>query len=65
MSLLLDEIALATARPYRERMPSAQCARTLRLAAGSQLDPALVELFLTRKLYESPQPATLRKAAMV
>jgi response regulator RpfG family c-di-GMP phosphodiesterase len=57
--------ALATRRPYRERMPPAQCARTLRLAAGSQLDPALVELFLSRKLWESAQPATLRNAAMV
>jgi HD-GYP domain-containing protein (c-di-GMP phosphodiesterase class II) len=57
--------ALATRRPYRERLPSPQCARTLRLAAGSQLDPALVELFLSRKLWELAQPATLRNAAMV
>lgn len=57
--------ALATQRPYRERQPPAQCARTLRLAAGSQLDPALVELFLSRKLWEAAQPATLRNAAMV
>jgi response regulator RpfG family c-di-GMP phosphodiesterase len=57
--------ALATQRVYRERLPQAQCARTLRLAAGSQLDPALVELFLSRKLYEMAQPATLRNAAMV
>jgi HD-GYP domain-containing protein (c-di-GMP phosphodiesterase class II) len=57
--------ALATQRPYRERLPPAQCARTLRLAAGSQLDPALVELFLSRKLWEAAQPATLRNAAMV
>jgi len=57
--------ALATRRPYREHLPPAQCARTLRLAAGSQLDPALVELFLARKLWESAQPATLRNAAMV
>ncbi|MGZ3405685.1 MAG: HD domain-containing phosphohydrolase [Polyangia bacterium] len=57
--------ALATQRVYRERMPQAQCARTLRLAAGSQLDPALVELFLSRKLYENAHPATLRNAAMV
>ena len=57
--------ALATARPYRERLPSAQCMRTLRGAAGAQLDPALVELFLARKLYDGAQPATLRNAAMV
>ena len=57
--------AMATQRPYRERMPQAHCARTLRLAAGSQLDPALVELFLSRKLWEHAQPATLRNAAMV
>ena len=57
--------AMATRRPYRDRLPPPQCARTLRLAAGSQLDPALVELFLSRKLWESAQPATLRNAAMV
>ncbi|HEX6837468.1 MAG TPA: HD domain-containing phosphohydrolase, partial [Polyangia bacterium] len=57
--------AMATQRPYRERMPPTQCARSLRLAAGSQLDPALVELFLSRKLWEVAQPATLRNAAMV
>ncbi len=57
--------AMATRRPYRERMPSTQCARSLRLAAGSQLDPALVELFLGKKLWEALQPATLRNAAMV
>jgi response regulator RpfG family c-di-GMP phosphodiesterase len=39
--------------------------RSLRMAAGSQLDPALVELFLSKKLYEIAQPATLRNAAMV
>ena len=57
--------AMANERPYRERLPPAQCARALRLAAGGQLDPALVELFLSRKLWEAVQPATLRKAAMV
>ncbi len=57
--------AMCSERPYRERMPQAQCARALRLAAGAQLDPALVELFLARKLYEHSQPATLRNAAMV
>ncbi|HEY2747011.1 MAG TPA: HD domain-containing phosphohydrolase, partial [Polyangia bacterium] len=57
--------AMFTERPYRERMPPAQCARALRLAAGGQLDPALVELFLSRKLWEAAQPATLRNAAMV
>jgi HD-GYP domain-containing protein (c-di-GMP phosphodiesterase class II) len=39
--------------------------RSLRVAAGSQLDPALVELFLSKKLYQIVQPATLRNAAMV
>ncbi len=57
--------AVATERPYRNRLPPAQCARTLRLAAGAQLDPALVELFLSRKLYDALQPATLRNAAIV
>ena len=58
--------AMANERPYRERLPPAQCARALRLAAGAQLDPALVELFLARKLWEAAiQPATLRKAAIV
>jgi HD-GYP domain-containing protein (c-di-GMP phosphodiesterase class II) len=57
---------MASRRPYRDRMPPAQCARTLRLAAGNQLDPALVELFLGKKLWEAAaQPATLRNAAMV
>ena len=46
-------------------VPPTQRARNLRLAAGSQLDPALVELFLSRKLWEFAQPATLRNAAMV
>jgi HD-GYP domain-containing protein (c-di-GMP phosphodiesterase class II) len=57
--------AMATQRPYRAQMPTVQCARALRLAAGAQLDPALVELFLQRKLYEHAQPATLRNAAIV
>jgi HD-GYP domain-containing protein (c-di-GMP phosphodiesterase class II) len=58
--------AMASRRPYRDRMPPAQCARTLGLAAGNQLDPALVELFLGKKLWEAAaQPATLRNAAMV
>jgi hypothetical protein len=46
-------------------LPIGQCVRAIRHAAGSQLDPALVELFLNRKLYEAAQPATLRNAAIV
>jgi HD-GYP domain-containing protein (c-di-GMP phosphodiesterase class II) len=57
--------ALQSLRPYREPLPVGQCVRAIRHAAGSQLDPALVELFLNRKLYEAAQPATLRNAAIV
>ena len=45
----------------RRRSARARCASP----PASQLDPALVELFLARKLWEAAQPATLRKAAMV
>ena len=55
--------AMATQRPYRAQMPPAQCARALRLAAGAQLDPALVELFLSRKLYEHARGSAPSKNA--
>lgn len=57
--------ALAHSRPYRASLPAGQCVRALRLAAGAQLDPGLVELFLSRKLYEAAQPPAPRNAAMV
>jgi HD-GYP domain-containing protein (c-di-GMP phosphodiesterase class II) len=57
--------ALSTPRPYRDPLPTQQCVRAMRHAAGCQLDPALVELFVTRKLYEVAQPATVRNAAIV
>lgn len=55
--------ALATARPYRDKQPPAQCARTLRAAGGLQLDPALVELFLARRIYEAIDWADPPRAA--
>jgi response regulator RpfG family c-di-GMP phosphodiesterase len=45
--------ALATNRPYKPKQAPAQCVKALRQAAGGQLDPQLVELFLARRLYES------------
>jgi HD-GYP domain-containing protein (c-di-GMP phosphodiesterase class II) len=45
--------ALATGRPYRGRQSMHQCIKTLRQAAGVQLDPALVDLFLKRRLFET------------
>jgi HD-GYP domain-containing protein (c-di-GMP phosphodiesterase class II) len=55
--------ALATARPYRDKQPPAQCARTLRAAGGLQLDPALVELFLARRIHEAIDWADPPRAA--
>ena len=55
--------ALATARPYRDKQPLAQCARTLRAAGGLQLDPALVELFLARRIHEAIDWADPPRAA--
>jgi response regulator RpfG family c-di-GMP phosphodiesterase len=58
-------LAVADSWELMANLPTAQRARGLRVAAGKQLDPALVELFLSRKLWAQAQPATLRKAAMV
>ncbi|HWE28756.1 MAG TPA: HD domain-containing phosphohydrolase, partial [Polyangia bacterium] len=55
--------ALATARPYRDKQPLAQCARTLRAAGGLQLDPALVELFLARRIHDAIDWADPPRAA--
>ncbi len=44
--------ALATRRPYRQRISTSECIKTLGLLGGAQLDPELVGLFLRRKLSE-------------
>jgi response regulator RpfG family c-di-GMP phosphodiesterase len=44
--------ALATDRPYRNAVPLEGCLREFDALAGSQLDRALVALFLERRLYE-------------
>jgi HD-GYP domain-containing protein (c-di-GMP phosphodiesterase class II) len=45
--------ALATARPWRPRLQVAEAERTLSLLGGSQLDPQLVDLFLSRRVHQS------------
>ncbi len=42
--------AMTTDRPYRRRLPREVALERLRAAAGSQLDPALVEVFVTLDL---------------
>jgi HD-GYP domain-containing protein (c-di-GMP phosphodiesterase class II) len=44
--------ALATDRPYRRAVPIEGCLKEFDSLAGSQLDRALVALFLERRLYE-------------
>ena len=44
--------AIATERPYRQLLTPGECERTLTLLAGAQLDGALVDLFLRRRIYE-------------
>jgi HD-GYP domain-containing protein (c-di-GMP phosphodiesterase class II) len=44
--------AMTSRRPYREPLPSEVAIAELRRGAGSQWDPALVTLFLTRVLQE-------------
>jgi ribonuclease P protein subunit RPR2 len=43
---------LATSRPHRAALNRTACARTIAAAAGSQLDPDLVTLFLARRIFE-------------
>jgi HD-GYP domain-containing protein (c-di-GMP phosphodiesterase class II) len=43
--------ALATSRPYRRLTSVSDCARTIMLLGGTQLDGDLVQLFVSRKLY--------------
>lgn len=42
--------AMTTDRPYRRAMPREVALERLRAAAGSQLDPALIEVFVTLDL---------------
>jgi HD-GYP domain-containing protein (c-di-GMP phosphodiesterase class II) len=49
--------ALASARPYRDAMPPAQCQELLRSnAAGGGLDPHLVEYFCEAMAEPGPGP---------
>jgi diguanylate cyclase (GGDEF)-like protein len=48
--------AMTTDRPYRRRLPLAEACRRLRDGAGTQFDPAVVDVFL-RLLQEAPFPA--------
>ena len=45
--------AMTSDRPYRRRLPVAEACRRLRAGAGTQFDPAVVEVFL-RVLREAP-----------
>jgi HD-GYP domain-containing protein (c-di-GMP phosphodiesterase class II) len=45
--------ALASGRPYRPAATLRGCIEDLASLAGSQLDPALVRLFLDRKVYQT------------
>lgn len=45
--------AVASGRPYRPAATLLGCIRDLSSLAASQLDPALVQLFLDRKVYEN------------
>jgi HD-GYP domain-containing protein (c-di-GMP phosphodiesterase class II) len=47
--------AMTTDRPYRKRLPLEEACRRLREGAGSQFDPAVVEIFLSLP-HESPVP---------
>jgi putative nucleotidyltransferase with HDIG domain len=44
--------AMATDRPYKRALPLDECKQILRRQAGTQFDPGLVELFVTRGIME-------------
>jgi len=45
--------AMATDRPYKNAIPMEECKAILRRLAGTQFDPDLVELFVTRGIMEA------------
>jgi response regulator RpfG family c-di-GMP phosphodiesterase len=45
--------AMATDRPYKSAIPIEECKAILRRLAGSQFDPQLVDLFVTRGIMEA------------
>ncbi len=48
--------AMTTDRPYRKRLPIDEACKRLREAAGTQFDPAVVEVFLALP-WEAPHPS--------
>lgn len=54
--------ALSNARPYHPSLQAADCARSLRVAGGAQLDPALVDLFLSQCRTRSRTAAAARRS---
>jgi HD-GYP domain-containing protein (c-di-GMP phosphodiesterase class II) len=47
---------MTTDRPYRKRLPVEEAFRRLRAGAGTQFDPAVVEVFLGLPLVVSDPP---------
>jgi HD-GYP domain-containing protein (c-di-GMP phosphodiesterase class II) len=47
---------MTTDRPYRKRLPIDEACKRLREAAGTQFDPAVVEVFLALP-WEAPHPS--------
>lgn len=45
--------AMATDRPYKRALPIAECRAIFQKAAGSQFDPDLVDLWLSKKIMDS------------
>ena len=54
--------AMTTDRPYRKRLPVDEACRRLREGAGTQFDPAVVDVFLSLS-WEAPYPADERLAS--